>query len=212
MESALDGVASHHAERCQNRLAPLRGAAFPWFVARRRNCCWHTLRDFCFTALHRQAPSIRAVINPPPDTHFRLTSDLAGPPVLSPDGGYVAFTAIGADGKTSLWVRSMNGADARSLPDTSDAIFPFWSPDSRSLGFFAYGNLRTIELTGSTAQTLCDAQLGRGGAWAPDGTIVFSPSPISGLLQISASGGSGKADPQTGYFVALLTPLAVFSS
>jgi len=145
--------------------------------------------------LHRSAPSgpsIRAVINPPPDTHFRLTSDLAGPPVLSPDGGYVAFTAIGADGKTSLWVRSMNGADARSLPDTSDAIFPFWSPDSRSLGFFANGNLRTIELTGSTAQTLCDAQLGRGGAWAPDGTIVFSPSPISGLLQISATGGPAK--------------------
>lgn len=163
----------------------------PWFIA----AAAIVVGILAGFLLHRSAPagpSIRAVINPPPDTHFRLTSDLAGPPVLSPDGAYVAFTAVGADGKTSLWVRSMNGADARSLPDTSDAIFPFWSPDSRSLGFFANGNLRTIDLTGSTAQTLCDAQLGRGGAWAPDGTIVFSPSPISGLFQISATGGVAK--------------------
>ncbi len=90
----------------------------------------------------------------------------------------VAFTAVGADGKTNLWVRAMNAADAHSLADTSDAIFPFWSPDSRSLGFFANGKLRTIDLNGSSAQTVCDAQLGRGGAWGPNGVIVFSPSPI----------------------------------
>src|SRR5271166_362868 len=96
--------------------------------------------------------SIRAVINPPPNQQFRLTSDLAGPPVLSPDGSYVAFTAVGSDGKTNLWVRPMNGADARTLPDTNDAIFPFWSPDSRALGFFANGKLRTIDLNATTAQ------------------------------------------------------------
>ena len=163
-----------------------------WFLAAAAAIVVGLLAGFLLRRSAPSGPSIRAVINPPPATHFRLTSDLAGPPVLSPDGVYVAFTAIGAEGKTSLFVRSMNGADARSLPDTSDAIFPFWSPDSRSLGFFANGNLRTIELTGSTAQTLCDAQLGRGGAWAPNGTIVFSPSPISGLLQISASGGAAK--------------------
>jgi serine/threonine protein kinase len=143
--------------------------------------------------LHRgtpAAPSIRAVLNPPPDTRFRLTTDLAGPPVLSPDGAYVAFTAIDKDGKTNLWVRSMNAGDPRVLPDTNDAIFPFWSPDSRSLGFFADGKLRTIDLNGTAAQTLCNAQLGRGGTWGPDGVIVFSPSPISSLFKISANGGS----------------------
>ena len=134
--------------------------------------------------------SIRAVINPPPNQQFRLTSDLAGPPVLSPDGSYVAFTAVGSDGKTNLWVRPMNGADARTLPDTNDAIFPFWSPDSRALGFFANGKLRTIDLNATTAEAVCDAQLGRGGAWSPTGVIVFSPSPIGALLQVSASGGS----------------------
>ena len=152
--------------------------------------------------IHRPAPataSVRAVINPPADTHFRLTSDLAGPPVLSPDGAYMAFTAIGADGKTNLWVRSISASDPRVLPDTNDAIFPFWSPDSHSLGFFADGKLRTIELNSTTAQTLCDTQLGRGGAWSPSGTIVFSPSPIAPLLQISANGGGSspltKLDP-----------------
>ena len=161
--------------------------------------------------LHGSVPppsSIRAAINPPANTHFRLTSDLAGPPVLSPDGAYVAFGASGADGKTSLWVRTMNGIDARELPDTNDAIFPFWSPDGRSLGFFANGNLRTIELTGSTAQTLCDAQLGRGGAWAPDGTIVFSPSPISGLMQISATGGAAKFTSVCGAVLTAAPPSA----
>ncbi len=136
------------------------------------------------------APSIRAVINPPPDTHFRLTSDVAGPPVLSPDGAYMAFTATTAGGKTSVWVRPMNGAEAKELPDTSNAIFPFWSPDSRSIGFFAEGKMKTLELNGTTAQALCDAQLGRGAAWSPSGVIVFSASPIAPLSQINANGGS----------------------
>lgn len=143
--------------------------------------------------LHRSAassPSIRAVINPPPGSHFRLTSDVAGPPVLSPDGNYLAFAATGADGKTSIWVRPMNAAESHSLRDTIDAAFPFWSPDSRSIGFFSQGKMRTIDLDGTTAQTLCDAQLGRGGAWGPGGVIVFSPSPIAPLMRINANGGS----------------------
>jgi eukaryotic-like serine/threonine-protein kinase len=134
--------------------------------------------------------SVRASINPPPDSHFRLTSDVAGPPVLSPDGAYLAFTANGNDGGVALWVRPMNGAEARPLPDTTSAIFPFWAPDSHAVGFFADGKLKTIELNGSTALTLGDALLGRGGAWATDGTILFSPSPIGGLQKINAGGGT----------------------
>jgi eukaryotic-like serine/threonine-protein kinase len=137
-----------------------------------------------------QSPSVRAFINPPPDSHFRLTSDLAGPPVLSPDGNSVAFTATSSLGKTELWVRQLNTADARSLPDTNDAMFPFWSPDSRSLGFFSGGKLRTIELNATTAQTICDAQLGRGGAWGPSGVIIFSPSPVAAMYRVSVNGGA----------------------
>ena len=143
--------------------------------------------------LHRPtapATSIRAVINPPPGAHFRLTDDLAGPLALSPDGSMLAFTITGPDGKVSLWVRPMNGTDARPLPDTKDAIFPFWSPDSRSLGFFSNGKMRTIDLNGTTAQAVCDAQLGRGATWGPNGVIVLSPSPLGALFKVSISGGS----------------------
>ena len=83
----------------------------------------------------------------------------------------------------------MNSNDARSLPDTSDAIFPFWSPDSRSIGFFAGNKLKTIEVDGSASQAVCEVTLGRGGAWGSGGVIVYSASPTSALLQVNASGG-----------------------
>jgi serine/threonine protein kinase len=141
--------------------------------------------------LHRPAPSapgIRAVLNPPPGGYFRLTDDAAGPPVLSPDGAFLAFTAT-VDGKTSVWVRPMSSNDARSIPDTSDAIFPFWSPESRSIGYFVGNKLKTIAIDGGASQVICDVTLGRGGAWGPGGVIVFSASPVSALWQVNASGG-----------------------
>ena len=160
-----------------------------WFAAVSTAIILGALAGFL---LHRSAstPRIVASINPPPDAHFRLTSDLAGPPVLSPDGGSIAFTATTADARTALWVRPVNAPEPHPLPDTNDAIFPFWSPDSRSLGFFSGGRLKTIEVGATTSQTLCDAQLGRGGAWSSGGVIVFSPSPVTALFQIAATGGT----------------------
>src|SRR5271163_463693 len=134
--------------------------------------------------------SIRTVINPPEKTTFDLTGDSAGPPVTSPDGTSLAFAATGADGRTALWVRPMNTVEARELPGTDGATFPFWSPDSRSLGFFADGKLKTIELDGGSAQIICDVPLGRGGAWGPGGVILFSPAPSAPLMRVSASGGT----------------------
>jgi serine/threonine protein kinase/Tol biopolymer transport system component len=138
----------------------------------------------------QSAPSIRAVIDAPEKTTFNLTGDSAGPPVLSPDGSSIAFAATGADGRTGLWVRPTNGLEARALPGTEGAIFPFWSPDSRSLGFFAESKLKTIELDGGSAQIICDVPLGRGGAWGPGGVILFSPAPSAPLMRVSASGGT----------------------
>ena len=153
--------------------------------------------------LHRPnspAASIRTVIGPPPNAAFRLTDDAAGPPVLSPDGGTLAFTASDQQGKNGLWVRSMNSVEARALAGTDSAIFPFWSPDSRSVGFFVDGKLKTIDVNGGSEVVVCDALLGRGGTWAANGVIVFSPGPIGPLMQVSASGGSPveitKVDPQ----------------
>jgi eukaryotic-like serine/threonine-protein kinase len=133
--------------------------------------------------------SIRTVINPPEKATLNLTGDSAGPPVLSPDGGSMAFTATNADGKITLWVRSMNSLDAHSLAGTDGAVFPFWSPDSRSLGFFADGKLKTVEIDGGSVQTLADAPFGRGGAWGADGAIVFSADTQAPLVRANISGG-----------------------
>jgi Tol biopolymer transport system component len=134
--------------------------------------------------------SIRAVIDPPEKTTLNLTGDSAGPPVLSPDGASIAFAATAADGKTALWVRPTSTLEARMLPGTAGATFPFWSPDSRSLGFFAESKLKTIDLSGGSAQVICDASLGRGAAWGPGDVILFSAGPTSPLMRVSASGGT----------------------
>ncbi len=138
----------------------------------------------------QSAQVIRTVIDPPEKTTLNLTGDAAGPPVLSPDGASIAFAARGADGRAALWVRAMSSVEAHTLPDTEDATFPFWSPDSRSLGFFADSKLKTIDLNGGSVQAACDAPLGRGGAWGAGGVILFSPQPSAPILRVSASGGT----------------------
>jgi Tol biopolymer transport system component/predicted Ser/Thr protein kinase len=142
--------------------------------------------------LHHQAPaeSIRTAINPPENTTLNLSGDGGGPPVLSPDGSSIAFAATDNSGKSSLWLRPMNSVDAQKLPDTEGAIFPFWSPDSRAVGFFTAGKLKTIDLNGGSVTTVCDATLGRGGSWSPEGQIVFSPVASEALYRVNATGGT----------------------
>ena len=96
---------------------------------------------------------------------MNLLGDFAGPPIISPDGSAIAFTATDPGGKIALWIRPTDSLDAHMLPGTEGAIFPFWSPDSNALGFFADNKLKTIDLNNSSAQILADAPFGRGGAW-----------------------------------------------
>jgi eukaryotic-like serine/threonine-protein kinase len=143
--------------------------------------------------LHRPvqpAQAIRTVIDPPEKTKLNLIGDTAGPPVLSPDGTSLAFAATGTDGRGMLWVRPMNLLEARMLPGTEGAIFPFWSPDGRSLGFFADGKVKTVDLNGGAAQVVADAPFGRGGAWGAGDVILFSPVTQSPLVRVSATGGN----------------------
>ena len=114
----------------------------------------------------------------------------AAPLAVSPDGHRIAFAATSADGKSLLWIRSLDTLTAQSLAGTEGAVRPFWSPDSRFLGFFADGKLKKIEVSGGPPITLCDASGGGGGAWSRDGVIVFSPAPFSALEKVSAAGGA----------------------
>ena len=108
---------------------------------------------------------------------------------LSPDGKALAFIA-NAGGENQLWVRSMSAVDARALPGTQGAIYPFWSPDGAFIGFFVQGKLKKIAIAGGPAQTLCDAISGRGGTWNRDGVVLFSPGPQSPIFRVAAGGGS----------------------
>ena len=133
---------------------------------------------------------IRAVINPPPKTSMNLLGDFAGPPIVSPDGSTIAFTATSSDGKIALWVRPSDSLDARMLPGTEGAIFPFWSPDGNALGFFAENKLKIIDLNNSSAQVLADAPFGRGGAWGTGGEILYSPNTQVPLMRVNVEGGT----------------------
>jgi len=126
----------------------------------------------------------RFLIYPPEKTTFQGGGDY-----VSPDGRRLLFTATAEGGKRILWVRAIDSLTAQALPGTEDAAQPFWSPDSRFIGFFAGGKLKKIEVSGGSVQVLADAQAARGGTWNTDGVIIFAPAVAGGLYRVSASGG-----------------------
>jgi eukaryotic-like serine/threonine-protein kinase len=94
--------------------------------------------------------------------------------------------------KNVLWLYELGSSDARILPETEGASYPFWSPDGRSLAFFADGKLKRLELSGGPVEMICDAPSGRGGSWNKDGVIIFAPDAGvgGGLHKVYASGGT----------------------
>jgi serine/threonine protein kinase len=130
------------------------------------------------------APIYRAALMAPPGHSF-----VAYEFSISPDGTKLAYPATSADGVTTLWVKSLQSGSDQEFSGTESAGFPFWSPDGRQLGFFAAGKLKKVELATGAVQTVCDAQRGRGGAWSPNGTIVFSPGVGLALERVPATGG-----------------------
>jgi serine/threonine protein kinase len=110
---------------------------------------------------------------------------------LSPDGRTLAMVAYSAQANNYvLWTYEVGGHRTTSLDGTQGATYPFWSPDSRFIGFFADGKLEKVDVSGGQSQVLCDASNGRGGAWNRDGVIVFAPEGVGGLSRVSSSGGS----------------------
>jgi len=134
------------------------------------------------------ALAIVSEIGPPANSRFNYEGVL--PCVVSPDGRILAFRATDANGTTMLWVRPLESTGARPLPGTEGATDPFWSADSRSLGFFADNKLKTIEVSGGSPVMLADAPDELGGTWNQDGTILFVPEPAKGIYEVSATGGT----------------------
>ena len=85
--------------------------------------------------------------------------------------------------------RALDSLEAKLLAGTDNAAWPFWSPDSRSIGFFVPNKLKAVEISGGPAREIADVVVGKGGAWSPDGVILFCPRPIGILYQVSDAGG-----------------------
>jgi serine/threonine protein kinase len=130
----------------------------------------------------------RTVILPPSRVNYN--TDVGGHIALSPDGRTLAFVGVDSTGRSLLWVRPLSSLTALPLPGTEGVEYPFWSPDSRSIGFFASGKLKKIDASGGPALTICDAGQGRGGTWNAAGIILFAPSNADGLYKVSAAGGA----------------------
>jgi eukaryotic-like serine/threonine-protein kinase len=141
---------------------------------------------------HEQPAAFRSSILPPEKTSFEFRSS---PMAVSPDGQQIAFVAQPAEGARQLWLRAFDALEARPLVGTEGANRPFWSPDSRFLGFFAGGKLKKIAVSGGSPQTLCEAPSGRGGTWNRDGVILFVPSTGERVYRVADSGGT--ASPVT---------------
>ena len=124
----------------------------------------------------------------PPQGESLVFSTNQGGIAISPDGRTLAFVAT-SQGAPMVWLRRLDSLAAKPLAGTEGGYYPFWSPDSRFLGFFAGGKLKKIEIRGGLPQSLSDAPEGRGGTWNRDGVIVFSPG-FGPLYSISDAGGA----------------------
>src|SRR5580658_806986 len=139
---------------------------------------------------------VHTSIEPPAGFDFFSVTD--GAPALSPDGQQVAFL-VGKKGATfspgggSLYLLRLSTGESAPVAGGQAALFPFWSPDGKYLGFFSEGKLKKIPVTGGTVQVLCDAPDGRGGSWNEQGTIIFAPR-IAGSLQSVSDGGGAPVE------------------
>ena len=183
------------AEPAEPAAAPSKGRVrLAWSVATVALVAALALGAFAY---FRRSPegtqAVRFFVSPPETWNVAQQPGPTGaspdPLAVSPDGRRIAFVATTAEGRSQLWVRGLESLMAQPLAGTEGAARPFWSPDSRFLGFFAGGKLKKIDVSGGPPITLCDASSDRGGAWSPDGVIVFAPTGNSALQKVSASGG-----------------------
>ncbi|HEV2199809.1 MAG TPA: protein kinase [Bryobacteraceae bacterium] len=161
--------------------AKARAARLPWAIAAAAALAAIAVFLY-FRQTPRAEPVMRSIIAAPENT-TNLHSF-----AISPDGRHLAIAAV-VNGKRQLWLRALDALQAQPVPGTEDATFPFWSPDSRYIGFFAQGKLKKIAASGGLVQPLAEAPAGFGGSWNREGTILFSATSASTIQRVSTSGG-----------------------
>jgi Tol biopolymer transport system component len=188
-------VALENAGQAPEAPAPRSRGILPWAIAAALAVIAAGLGYVAFRHSQEEAPRVaKLTVLPPEKGQFVVTGDVGppavGPPAVSPDGRHIVAIAS-VDGKTGLWIRELDSPTPRLLAGTEGAISPFWSPDSRYLGFGADGKLKKIDIIGGPPVTICDAPNLRGGTWNKNDVIVFNPTNFaSGLFRVSAAGGT----------------------
>ncbi len=134
-------------------------------------------------------PVVRLTIASPHNASLRLSGDLGGPAVLSRDGTRVAFVATREGESRRVWLRDLAKAEVVELQGTEQALFPFWSPDGRHVGFITPNALMKHDTVSGTTSRISDGGQGRGGAWTDDGRIIFTPRFRGGIFIVDAEGG-----------------------
>ena len=138
-----------------------------------------------------QPPAMMFSIYPPATGGFTPTTSSVQSPqfALSPDGRRVVFVAALEREPSQLWIRELGALDPQPIAGTQGAEYPFWSPDSASVAFFAGGSLKRVDLAGGPPRVLAPAIHGRGGAWNRQGLILYAPTTQDGLFAVAATGG-----------------------
>ncbi len=162
----------------------------------RRRLAWFVATAAVLAAAALAIPAVRYLRQTPlPETRVDIVTPATDQPTsfaLAPDGRQIVFVAAG-DGASRLWLRSLATTTAQPLAGTEGATYPFWAPDSRSVAFFAGGELKRLDLGGGTPKTLAPALSGSGGTSNADGVILFAPSSFGPLMRVSAAGGATAA-------------------
>ena len=164
----------------------------PWAVAAASLLVAATLGVLLAMQRPPDASVLRFDVPPPEGASFALAIVNPGPVRVSPDGRMLVFSAIPETGEQQLFVRALDEAEARALPGTEGAMFPFWSPDSRHIAFFTDTKLKRIEAAGGPPLNLRDVRFGKGGSWTRAGLILFA-SVNSPIHQVSDAGGESRA-------------------
>jgi eukaryotic-like serine/threonine-protein kinase len=165
------------------RSAPRQRNLVPWAVT----ALMIGLAAWALLGPDRAAPPARPLkvsILPPSGT------TASGPVDISRDGRQIAFTASAADGRARLYVRDLDALEPRAIPGTEGANAPFFSPDGRSVGFFAERKLKRVDLAGGPARELADAPDHRGGSWGTQNLIVFAPGGGGAIYRVPVAGGA----------------------
>ncbi len=189
IDEALSGAVQEFAQFRSVPATPVRVSiwrrALPWVLLVVCSALAFALGAAYFGRGAKASRTLRLTVNPPGNGEFGTSL------ALSPDGTRLVFVAT-ANGKQMLWLRSFDSLEAQPISGTENGNFPFWSPDGKSIGFFANDKLKRVDLGTGSVQSLCgvSGENSRGGSWGSDGTILFAPDITTPLMKIAAVGGT----------------------